>query len=198
MKRALIAMAAALTLSACETVTPYQPIVAHNAKAAGGYSEQQIEANRWRVEFAGNSLTSRQVVERYLLFRSAQLTVAQGYDWFQSVDRHTDRQTDYYGGGDPFFGGGYGGFGGGYGGFGPGFGYGGFGYGPYGGGFGGFGYGYGGFGGGGAFDIDQVNRYQSTVEIVTGHGQKPANNAHAYDARSVIEHLQGTIQYPKT
>ena len=193
MKRVLIAMAAALTLSACETVTPYQPIAAHSARAVGGYSEQQIESNRWRVEFAGNSLTSRQTVERYLLFRSAQLTVAQGYDWFQSVDRHTDRQTDYYGDSEPFFGGGYGGFG-------PGFGYGGFGYGPYGGfggGFGGLGYGYGGFGGGGAFDIDQVNRYQSTVEVLMGHGPKPAGNSHAYDARSVIEHLQGTIQYPK-
>ena len=72
MKRALIAVAAAaLTLSACETATPYQPISAQHATASGGYSEQQIEANRWKVEFAGNSLTSRQTVERYLLFRSA-------------------------------------------------------------------------------------------------------------------------------
>ena len=189
MKRALIAVAAAaLTLSACETATPYQPISAQTATASGGFSEQQIEANRWKVEFAGNSLTSRQTVERYLLFRSAQLTLAQGYDWFQSVDRHTERQTEFYGDADPFFGG----WGPSWGLYRPGLGWG-YGYGGYG-GFGGFGYG--GFGGG-AFDIDQVTRYQATVEVLMGHGPKPANNPHAYDARSVVEHLQGSIQYPK-
>ena len=92
MKRALIVeAAAALSLSACETATPYQPITAQKATSSGGYNEQQIEANRWKVEFSGNSLTSRQTVERYLLFRSAQLTLAQGFDWFQAVDRHRER-----------------------------------------------------------------------------------------------------------
>ncbi len=197
MKRALIAVAAAaLTLSACETATPYQPIAAQKATSSGGYSEQQIEANRWKVDFSGNSLTSRQTVERYLLFRSAQLSLAQGFDWFQAVDRHTERKTDYYGDADPFFGG----WGGGpswslyRSGFGWGSGFGGYG------GFGGFGYGdgFGGGFGGGAFDIDQVSRYQASVEVLMDHGPKPANNPHAYDARSVIEHLQGTIQYPKS
>ena len=88
MNRVLIAVAAAaLTLSACETATPYQPLAAQKASSSGGYSEQQIET------------------ARYLLFRSAQLTLAQGFDWFQAVDRHTERKTDYYGDGDPFFGG---------------------------------------------------------------------------------------------
>jgi hypothetical protein len=180
MKRALLAVAAALTLTACETATPYQPVTAHNDMARGGYSEQQIEENRWRVEFEGNSLTSRQTVERYLLFRAAQLTVNQGFDWFQAVDRHTNRQTDYYSDPDPFFGG----WGGPYWGF-------------YRRGFG-WGYGYWGdpaFGGG--FDIQQVSRYTATVEIQMGKGAKPAD-PHAYDARSVMEHLQGSIRYPKS
>jgi hypothetical protein len=190
MKRALMAVAAmaatAFGLAACETATPYQPIASQHGEDRGGYSEQQIEANRFRVEFAGNSLTSRQTVERYLLFRAAQLTVNNGFDWFQSVDRHTDKQTSYYG---DDFGGGWGpewglyrpgfGWGYGFGGFGP---YGGFGYGPW---------------GGGGFDIDQVTKYQASVEIVMGHGAKP-NNPHAYDARQVIAHLQPTIKYPKT
>jgi hypothetical protein len=30
-----------------------------------------------------------------------------------------------------------------------------------------------------------------------GHGPKPPN-PHAYDARAVIQHLQGTIKYPET
>jgi hypothetical protein len=189
MKRALVAVAAvaatALGLAGCETATPYQPLAAQHGDDRGGYSEQQIEANRFRVEFKGNSLTSRQTVDRYLLFRAAQLTVNNGFDWFQSVDRHTDKQTSYYG--DPEFGGwgpdwglyrpGFG-WGYGFGGFGP---YGGFGYGPW----------------GGPFDIDQVTRYQASVEIVMGHGQKP-NSPHAYDAHQVIQHLQTSIKYPKT
>ena len=70
-----------------------------------------------------------------------------------------------------------------------------------GGGFGGGGFGGGGFGGGGFgggdFDIDQVNRYRSNVEILLRRGPKPPNNAHAYDARSVVAHLQANIQFPK-
>src|SRR6201999_4564887 len=68
--RALIVSAlavAALTLAACETATPYQPIGAHNREASGGYADQQIEANRWRITFSGNDLTARDTVERYLL-----------------------------------------------------------------------------------------------------------------------------------
>ena len=71
--------------------------------------------------------------------------------------------------------------------------YGSYGYGgigPYG------GFGYGGFGGPG-FDIDQVTRYQASVEIVMGRGPKPPN-PRAYDAHQVIDHLQATIRYPKT
>ena len=192
MTRALVAGAATLALSAvclsaCETATPYQPVAARSGgDERGGYSDQQIETNRYRVEFSGNSLTSRQVVERYLLFRAAQLTVANGYDWFQSVDRHTDKQTSYY---DDDFGGAWGPEWGLYRpGFGWGYGFGGFG--PY----GGFGYG-GGLGGG--FDVDQVTRYRASVEVVMGHGRKPPN-PRAYDAHQVVDHLQASIRYPKT
>ncbi len=48
------ALAAVLGLTGCETATPYQPLHAHNPNASGGYSDQQIEANRWRVTFSGN------------------------------------------------------------------------------------------------------------------------------------------------
>jgi hypothetical protein len=177
MKRALIAAAAALALAGCETATPYQPLTPNHA-SAGGYSDQQLEPNRWQVSFAGNSLTSRERVERYLLFRAAQLTVNQGYDWFQAVDRHTNAKTSFYGDTDPYFAG----WGGPYWGI----------YRPR------FGWGYGYWGGpgwGGPVDVEQVTRFNAAVEVVMGHGPKP-NNPRAYDARAVIEHLQPTIQYP--
>ena len=41
------------------------------------------EENRYRVSFAGNSATSLQTVDDYLLYRAAELTVQTGHDWFQ-------------------------------------------------------------------------------------------------------------------
>ena len=93
-----------LVLAACAgKPTPYQP-----AQGGFGYSEQQTEENRYRVSFAGNSATSRQTVEDYLLYRAAELTVQTGHDWFQVVDRNTVQE--YSGnGGSPAFGVGVGG-----------------------------------------------------------------------------------------
>ncbi len=86
-----IALAAALGLSACVTVTPYQPL-----KRGEGYSEQRIESNRYTVRFAGNESTPRQTVENYLLYRAAELTLASGYDYFVIADQATEAQTSYY------------------------------------------------------------------------------------------------------
>ncbi len=183
MKAIAIAAAAALTLSACETATPYQPLSPKDA-SAGGYSDQQIESNRWKVEFSGNSLTSRDVVERYLIYRAAQLTKQEGYDWFEAVDRHTQKKTSTYvdsdpGFGDPYFAGWPGS-------------YWGLDRGPL-----GWSYGYWDDPGfiGPSFDIQKVNRYTASTEITMGHGAKPAD-PHAYAAQDVITHLQGSIQYP--
>lgn len=89
----LMPAAAALALAACTTATPYQPIGTRGA--SGGFAEQRIEANRYRVAFVGNDYTSRQRVENYLLFRAAELTVANGYDGFTIVRRDTERNTGY-------------------------------------------------------------------------------------------------------
>jgi hypothetical protein len=78
--RPLAPMAIALAgglLCACATTTPYQAL-----KGGEGYSEQKIESNRYRVAFAGGPSTSRQTVETYLLYRAAELTLANGYDYF--------------------------------------------------------------------------------------------------------------------
>ncbi|MCR9194047.1 MAG: hypothetical protein NXH88_04895, partial [Hyphomonas sp.] len=64
---ALLALA---FLGACATATPYQAAL----EGQKGYANQQIESNRWQISFAGNSLTDRQTVETYLLYRAAELT----------------------------------------------------------------------------------------------------------------------------
>ncbi|HTK33725.1 MAG TPA: hypothetical protein VL358_00380 [Caulobacteraceae bacterium] len=189
MKRLIIAAAAtaALALSACETATPYQPLTRGSA-TSGGYSERALEPNRWQVSFSGNSLTDRRTVETYLLYRSAELTLAQGYDWFEIVDRNTDAKTRVYPDAfyDPW---GYGGF-----------------WGPswrvYGGRFGGWSrYGYwGGWGGRpwawGPADYQSVTQYEATAEIFMGKGAKPANDPKAFDARAVQTRLGPTIARP--
>jgi len=166
--------ALALVLAGCETATPYQPVGARNLEAGGGYSDQQIEANRWRVTFSGNALTSRDTVERYLLYRSAELTVQQGFDWFAANDRNTDKATQTYV--DPYFGAYWG----------PRWGF----YRR------GYGWGYGRWGDpywGAPLDVDQTSEFKASAEIVMGKGPKPADRS-AFDARSVIEHLGPTIQ----
>ena len=183
MKRILLPLLAvsALAFAGCETATPYQPISARNSSASGGYSEHQIEANRWSVTFAGNSLTARQTVEKYLLYRSAELTLAQGFDWFATTDRQTDKQTSSYVDPDPYFaGGGY---------WGPRWGF----YRR------GYGWGYGRWGDpfwGEPLDVNTVSQYEATAEIVMGHGAKPADR-NAFDARSVISHLGPAVAHPQ-
>jgi len=100
--RAVVAIAAgALMLGACATPTPYQPLGTHGS-AGGGFSDVRIAPDRYRVTFAGNSMTSRERVETYLLYRAAELTVERGYDSFTIVDRATDRNVETRVYRDPF------------------------------------------------------------------------------------------------
>ena len=201
MKRLLIAAAAtaALVLSACATATPYQPLAVGGA-SAGGFSERALEQNRWSVSFQGNSLTDRRTVETYLLYRSAELSLAQGYDWFTIVDRATERDTRVYA--DPFYndpfywsawaGGGYwtprwrlynpGRFGGG--------------WSPWN-RWGGWGLGFGPSWGPSSLDYREVTRYEATAEVFMGRGAKPADDPRAFDAREVMTRLGPTIVRPQ-
>ena len=174
-------------LAACATPTPYQPNIP-GQQASGGYSELRVEENRFRVNFQGNTLTSREAVEGYLLFRAAEVTVQTGYDWFSIVDRSTDKQSRTYVEPDPLYRPWYG----------PGFSY----WRPS--------WRYSGRGLGwrswdpfwgdpfwaNRVDVRTVDRFEASAEIVLGKGAKPADDPRAFDARSVIENLRPRIQYP--
>lgn len=86
-------MAGAAILSGCMTATPYQAAPLDGHPPGDGYHETRLEPDRWRVVFHGNSLTSRETVETYLLYRAAELTRDQGYDWFVAVTRDTEART---------------------------------------------------------------------------------------------------------
>lgn len=198
LKRAALVTALAVTagLSACATATPYQPRM-NQQSSSGGFTDYRLEQDRYRVSFAGNSLTARETVERYLLYRAAELTVQSGFDTFEVVDRQTDRDRRTYVDQSPFnrgFGP-YGGFSAAYG---PGFGYwspswryynrsfGWRGWDPF-------------FGGpfwADQMDVRTVERFEATAEILLHKGPAPADNPRAFDARQVVANLGPTIQRP--
>ncbi|MEL7545470.1 MAG: hypothetical protein AAGJ84_02390 [Pseudomonadota bacterium] len=95
------ALAGLALLGACATATPYQAAGDGNR----GYASQQIETDRWKVSFSGNSMTDRNTVETYLLYRAAELTDQRDYEWFQIVTRQTDESKRFVSTGpDPYFG----------------------------------------------------------------------------------------------
>lgn len=182
------AVSGALLVAGCATETPYRPATGSGFNRTG-FSERQVEANRFLVTFAGNTVTDRDTVERYLLFRAAELTLQNGFDYFVTVDRQTDRQARTYS--TPGAG------------FGPGWGYGGWGgyWGPswrfYGRPWGGWG-GWGPWGGGfNDFDVRTVDRYEASAEIVMGRGAPPAGEVRAFQARDVMNRLGPTIILPE-
>jgi len=179
-------VAGSLSLASCMTATPYQPASA-NGSVRNGYSDEQIEENRFRVSFSGNSLTSRETVERYLLYRSAELTLQSGYDYFVLSNRDTEKKTQTYA--TPGVGGA--GFGGPWGYWSPYWRY----YSPR------WGWrSWDPFWGDPFWDRDidvrTVERYEATAEIVMGHGPKPATELRAFNARAVVDSIGPSIQRP--
>jgi len=156
-----------LVAAACSTPTPYGPATSPNGD---GYTTQQIESNRFRVSFKGNSLTNRQTVDTYMLYRAAEVTLQNGGDYFIVVNKDVDKNTAYENYGDDLawgWGGGWGwrhGWGGGA-----------------------------GFGGG--MDYSRpIPNYDAIADIVTYRGPKPAANPNAYDAREVMNAVGPSIR----
>lgn len=52
----------------------------------GGYDETQLDANVFKVTFNGNGYTSRQRTTDFVLLRSAELTLENGYSYFIIID----------------------------------------------------------------------------------------------------------------
>ena len=208
--KAILLGSSLVVLSACATTTPYQE--ASKPGAFDGYSQTIIENDRARVTFAGNSLTERETVENYLLYRAAELAVERGFDNFRLIESDTETKTRLrsvgagfgHGGYDPFFRYSY---------FSPRFGWSragrfssfsrfgvsGFGRRGFGGrGFGRRGFGHGGFGGGfgGGFDVREITKYRATAEVKFGHGSGPDDDI-TFVAREVLQNLGPTIVYPE-
>ena len=181
------ALCMTLLLFACATATPYQPQIP-GQRVSGGYSETRLDDTRYRVQFAGNTLTSRETVESYLLYRAAELTVQSGYDWFEITDHttETDRQTyvERYPRYDPWYGSSYVNWrphwryyrSGVWSTWHP------YGRDPF-----------------WAYDtnVRTVERFEAEAEIVMHRGALPEDESRAFDARKVLEDLGPSIKRPE-
>lgn len=175
--RHLGAVLSLAALGACASAgpTPYQP---RTPETRFGWSEQQLETNRLRITFEGNSLTNRETVELYMLNRAAEATLAAGYDWFATADRDVDAAVRRSRIGPSRLGP-YAGFGVGYSFFHPRWGWRAW-YDPF----------------WDDYDVMETTRYSATVEIVMARGSKPADRADAFDAREIQTNLAARIVRP--
>lgn len=197
--RLIAATTLAGLLAACATVTPYQP--ASKPGAFDGFSQTMIENDRARVSFGGNSLTDRETVENYLLYRAAEIASERGFDYFTLAERKTEEKTrvnvsptfrrGLY---DPYFD---------YAFFRPRYGWSNryrFSH------FGGFrrrrGFGYGAFYDPfydpffNDFDVREITKYRATAEVKFGKGTKPHGKDNAFNAQEVLNNLAPTILFP--
>jgi len=196
--RHLFIAASALTLMACATATPYQP--ASEPGGYDGFSQQMIENNRARITFGGNSLTKRETVENYLLYRSAEMAVERGFETFTLQERDLEKDQKVVvtpGSGlayDPYFG---------YSFFRPGFGWSrGYRYSR----FRGFNRGRG-FGRLGFYDpfydpffddidVREITKYRATAEVIFGNGAG-VKTPQTFNAREVLKNLGPAITFPE-
>ena len=169
MLRTLTVISLAAMLASCASgPTPYAPA----GESRYGLTEQQVESDRFRISFSGNSLTDRDTVETYLLYRAAELTLDQGYDYFRLTQRDTESDTRLVGSST------YDRFGLQYRYYHPAYGWDGR-YDPF----------------WNDVNIREVTRYEAMAEIVLGRGAVP-DAPDAFNAREVVANLGPRVQRP--
>lgn len=92
MRNLLFAAVAAAAAAACATQAPYQE---RTNTDRYGYSEMQLEGNRVRITYSGDTMTRAETVEAYLLLRSAEATLERGYDFFVIVAHDANENSRY-------------------------------------------------------------------------------------------------------
>jgi hypothetical protein len=166
-----VGCAAVLALSACAPASPY-----YGPKQPGetvGYTDVQLDQNRYRVTYTGNSATDRETVENFLLMRAAQVTVQSGYTNFLFDTRDTKAKTSYYSNFTGWPGG-------------PG-------YGWY---WHSWDYGF----GGPPYDVEAqsrpITRYEAYAEIVMLTAAQATKESRSINAQSIIQHLGSLVAPP--
>jgi hypothetical protein len=157
-------LASLLMLAACAEEPPYFGPIGDGHST--GYSDQQIDQNRYRVTYVGDSQTPRTTVENFLLLRAAQVSLRAGYPGFTFDNRDTKTDTRYFSTFDGW----------------PGWrGYGRYRWGP---------------GFGDDADLIPITRYQAYAEIVLLTDDQARKDPKSLNAQSVIDHLSPLVAPP--
>ena len=144
-----------LILSACETATAYGPAAPQGR--VSGFWDQRIEQHRFRVAYRGGDGAPAAQVEDYALLHAADVTVSNGDEWFQIVQRYgsaaqgASSSVSFGIGGASFGRGGGSSYGVGYG-----------------------------------FPVSGGPQLTNNLEIVTGRGAAPQGAYHAHDVQQSI------------
>ncbi|ANP47839.1 CC0125/CC1285 family lipoprotein [Candidatus Viadribacter manganicus] len=93
MIRILSFAAAAFALVACASTPAGPPYTAAASASSAGYSETQIESNRYFVTYRAPSGAEAARLEDYALLRAAELTLQNGREWFWVDRRSLDQQS---------------------------------------------------------------------------------------------------------
>lgn len=160
-----VVVASVLTLvAACAEPTAYAPA----GNDGRGFTTQQVEQGRYMVSFQGNSLTDRETVEIYLLYRAAEVAQDAGGTWFRITDQDTDTVTRFSGTSSGFSRSHFGRVG------------------------------YGHFNGVSTdiVNVRPIRSFEAFAQVQVFRGRKPANDPDAYSVQSVLQTLAPRIRRP--
>ncbi len=152
-------------LSGCAANLPaYRPY-----SDGAGYQEKRIEKNRYAISFVGIRSMTAETAENYLIYRAAEVSTNDGYDYFILHDKNTKQNSRYR-----YFPSSYGRYG-----------Y----YNRW-----GYGYGY-----GSHFNYYNdyccpYSWYEVSAEVLMYEGLKPEGDLNAYDSEQVLEYMGPSIR----
>lgn len=75
--------------------TPYQSF---ELFGRGGYSDNKIDDSSFQVAFYGNHLTGMETITSLLQYRSAELTLSNGYDYYEVINSYGRMPLSQFGG----------------------------------------------------------------------------------------------------
>ena len=91
MRRSMLVAAPMLALALAGCATGYKPYGRY-----GGYSELQLEENKFKVSYDGNAGVPIETAADYVLLRSAEVTLEKGFTYFVIVGgQHAERLEVY-------------------------------------------------------------------------------------------------------
>jgi len=92
MKKIVLAILAVMLVGCA---TPYQPF---ELFGRGGYSDKRISENIYQVAYYANAATNMQTLNSLLLYRTAEITLDQGFDYFEVLNGSGRIPMSAYGG----------------------------------------------------------------------------------------------------